>query len=152
MRYYRIASTTAHFLVSPSYRGAWFFAPSVLPIILSNALIVNSEYDNLGVVFLLDRIKELCAKRGITIAELERSCGIGNGIIARWRKSKPSFDRLKKVADFLEVTPEYLLTGEKEKPADQKADGNSEDSILFAAYKAAPENVQEAIRNLLGLK
>lgn len=100
---------------------------------------------------MVDRIKELCKQKGITIAELERKCEIGNGIIARWKKSKPSFERVAKVANFLGVTPEYLLMGEKEKPASD-GDGQSENAILFEAYKSAPENVQAAIRQLLGLK
>ena len=64
---------------------------------------------------MVQRIKDLCREKGITIAELERRCGIGNGIIARWSKSKPSFERLFKVASELETTVEYLQTGEGQK-------------------------------------
>jgi len=74
---------------------------------------------------MVQRIKSLCKGKGITIAELERRCGIGNGIIARWKTSKPSYERLAKVAKELETTVEYLQTGEeqKEKPIPVFEDG-----------------------------
>lgn len=80
---------------------------------------------------MLSRIKELCKAQGLTIAQLERECGIGNGIIARWNKSKPSFDRLKTVANRLGVTPEFLLTGEKENPVSKDEDGWEEEAIML---------------------
>ena len=100
---------------------------------------------------MVTQIKELCEKNNTTIKSLEKELGFGNGTIRRWDERIPSMDRVMKVAEYFNVSVSEI-TGEKEKPADQKADGNSEDAILFAAYKAAPENVQEAIRNLLGLK
>jgi len=44
------------------------------------------------------------------------------------------------------------LYSSKENPPAVSGEGKAEDAILFSAYKAAPKNVQEAIRNLLGLK
>ncbi len=58
---------------------------------------------------ILEKIESLCKRRGITIAKLEKECGIGNGTIARWDKSFPRTDNLKKVADFLGVSIEFLL-------------------------------------------
>lgn len=74
---------------------------------------------------MVQRIKELCKAKGITVAELERRCGIGNGIIARWKTSKPSYERLAKVAKELETSVEYLQTGEgqKEKPTPEAGGG-----------------------------
>lgn len=90
---------------------------------------------------MVDRIKELCKEKGITIAELERSCGIGNGIIARWKKSKPSYERVAKVANFLEVTPEYLLNGEKEKTAPITGSGlSAEHQKLLELFERCNDN------------
>ena len=58
---------------------------------------------------ILEKIESLCKRRGITIAKLEKECGIGNGTVARWDKSFPRTDNLKKVADFLGVSIEFLL-------------------------------------------
>lgn len=68
---------------------------------------------------ILKRIESLCKSRGITISKLEKECGIGNGTIARWNKSFPRTDNLKKVADFLEISIECLVE-EKEKAAGQE--------------------------------
>ena len=57
----------------------------------------------------VDRIKSLCNERGITLAELERNTGIGNGIIARWKSSSPKADSLEKVAVFFSVSTDYIL-------------------------------------------
>lgn len=60
----------------------------------------------------IDRIKEICVGRGIAISRLERDCGFSNGYIRGMKEGKMSAERLKKVADYLGVTSEYLLTGE----------------------------------------
>jgi len=45
------------------------------------------------------------------IAELERAAGLANGTIGKWGKGicNPTAQNLKKVADFLGVTTDYLL-------------------------------------------
>ena len=39
---------------------------------------------------LRDNIKELATQRKISIAELERTLGFGNGSISKWNKQSPS--------------------------------------------------------------
>lgn len=55
------------------------------------------------------KIRSLCVKEGITLAELERKTGLGNGVIARWASSNPRLDSLMKVADYFGVTMDELL-------------------------------------------
>ena len=55
------------------------------------------------------RIKELCDKRGITIAELERDAGIGNGAIKEWENRYPRVDNLAMVAKVLKVSISTLV-------------------------------------------
>lgn len=62
----------------------------------------------------VDRIKELCRSKGISVARLERDCGFSNGYIRGMKDGKMSAERLKKVANYLGVTTEYLLTGDSE--------------------------------------
>ncbi|WP_338543330.1 helix-turn-helix transcriptional regulator [Abiotrophia defectiva] len=45
----------------------------------------------------------------MTIAQLERILDFSGGSIARWDKSRPSVDKLQKVADYFEVSTDYLL-------------------------------------------
>ena len=63
---------------------------------------------------MVDRICEFAHEKGISISALEKTLGLGNGIIGKWRKQSPSCDKLKLVADYLNATIDYLLTGKKE--------------------------------------
>lgn len=55
-------------------------------------------------------ISELCKKKGVSIARLERDLGIGNGTIGRWVKSAPTIDNVRKVADYFGVTVDELIS------------------------------------------
>ena len=58
---------------------------------------------------LLENIQSLCEQHNISIAALERECGLGNATIKKWSTSTPSGDRLVKVADYFNVTVDFLL-------------------------------------------
>lgn len=58
---------------------------------------------------MVEKIKDLCRERGISLWMLERELGIGNGVIARWKKSSPRIDSVKLVADYFGVTVDELL-------------------------------------------
>ena len=78
----------------------------------------------------VERVKAICAERKIAISKLEKDLGFGNGYIGQLRKGTFPADRLAKIAEYLSVTSEYLLTGQEKKPAtlsgdelDQKLEG-----------------------------
>lgn len=58
---------------------------------------------------LFEIVQRLCKSKNITIAGLERECGFGNGTIKKWSVATPSGDRLSKVADYFNVSVDYLL-------------------------------------------
>lgn len=64
---------------------------------------------------IIDNIRELCEKKGVSIWAVERATGIGNGVIARWENSSPRVENLKLVADYFGVTVDELLKGGKKK-------------------------------------
>jgi len=55
----------------------------------------------------------MCKSNNITLAELERSVGFGNGTIGRWDCKRPSVDRVKNVADYFGCTVDELLSDER---------------------------------------
>lgn len=55
------------------------------------------------------KIKDLAYEKGINIAALEREIGLANGAIYKWDKSSPTMDKLKKVADYFNVSLDYFL-------------------------------------------
>lgn len=65
---------------------------------------------------LLDRIRELAKANGTTLWGLEKALGLGNGTIVKWDKSSPSADKLQKVADYFDVSVDYLMGRE---PSDE---------------------------------
>ncbi|ENH96683.1 Cro/CI family transcriptional regulator [Gracilibacillus halophilus YIM-C55.5] len=58
---------------------------------------------------LVERIKKLCDEKKVSFAEVERSTGISNGQIRRWDKSSPKIDNVTKVANYFDVSTDYLL-------------------------------------------
>ena len=57
----------------------------------------------------IDKLAAMCKERGISFRKLEKECGLGNGIIARWKNSSPTVANLKAVADYFGVTVDELL-------------------------------------------
>ena len=56
-----------------------------------------------------DNIKKLCKETDISISQLEKEAGLGNGTISGWKKSMPRIDSLQAVAAVLNVKVEKLL-------------------------------------------
>lgn len=57
-----------------------------------------------------ENIRRLCAERGTNLKQLEKTIGIGNGVIATWgTTSSPRVDTIKKVADFFGTTVDALI-------------------------------------------
>ncbi|MGU3439800.1 helix-turn-helix domain-containing protein [Bacillus cereus] len=56
-----------------------------------------------------DRVKKLAQEQKISISELERKLDMGKNSLYRWKKQTPSSDTLQKVADYFNVTTDYLL-------------------------------------------
>lgn len=58
-----------------------------------------------------DRVRSLCSERGITVKDLERELKLSTGyiIITGKRGSVPSAKRLSLIADYLGVTPAFLM-------------------------------------------
>lgn len=62
---------------------------------------------------IVERIETLCNIKGLSIAALERAVDLSNGSIRRWLINKPSVDKLTKVADYFNVSVDYLLGREE---------------------------------------
>lgn len=83
-------------------------------------------------------IKELVKQRFMTVAQLERTLDLSNGSISKWAKSKPNSEPLEKVADYLNVSTDYLL-GRTDNPAIVKDDtiaGYTSDDLRKMAENA----------------
>lgn len=75
---------------------------------------------------LLGRIKDLCKEKGISHRRLEQELGLGNGAISKWIKSSPSSDIVEKLADYFNVSVDYLLGRIDFRAWDEKYNKNGE--------------------------
>ena len=57
-----------------------------------------------------ENISRLCKDKGLTIQQLEKLAGLGNGSIGKWKTFTPRAESLKAVANVLNVTMDYLMT------------------------------------------
>ena len=102
--------------------------PSTLCIIFEIILIVNSKFENFRIILVIamvERIRELCEKKNLTIQKLEIAAGLSNGSISKWEKSDPKVGSLSAVASILGVSMEYLMYGEQKPPvnSDERSAG-----------------------------
>ena len=66
----------------------------------------------------VDRVKTICKERKIPISRLEKDLGFSNGYGGGGGGGVLPDDRLRAIADYLDVTTQYLMVGDdSEKPA-----------------------------------
>jgi len=58
---------------------------------------------------LVENIRFLCKKVNTSVPKLEKELSFGNGAIYNWDKNSPSIDKLQKVADYFNVSIDYLI-------------------------------------------
>lgn len=63
---------------------------------------------------LYDNVKQAAKSKGYSINRLEQELGFARSYISKFKTITPSADKIQKIADFLGVSSEYLLTGEEE--------------------------------------
>lgn len=69
----------------------------------------------------VERVKAICKERRIAISRLEKDLGFSNGYIGQLRKGVLPDDRLRMIADYLNVTTQFLMTGENSSEAPSPA-------------------------------
>lgn len=97
------------------------------------------------------RINTLLAQKGIQKKDFFSACGITSATFSQWNTGEiksPRKKSLKRVADFLGVSVEYLLYGdgaEKESTPDPKTEG-VDDKIVQFIRSASAEELTEILR------
>ncbi|WP_432702256.1 helix-turn-helix domain-containing protein [Lysinibacillus sphaericus] len=56
-----------------------------------------------------DRLKLLCDEQKISVNMLEEKIGLGKNTLYSWKKKVPTGTNLEKVADYFDVSVDYLL-------------------------------------------
>lgn len=66
--------------------------------------------------FTFEKIKELADKQGISLNKLEEKLGFSRNTIYNMKKSTPNVERVSMIADYFNVSTDYLL-GRTDNPA-----------------------------------
>ena len=84
---------------------------------------------------IVSRINGLLAEKGISKRDFYRDCGITSASYSLWNTGKTT-PRMKNIANYLETTTDYLLTGlgEKEKAPTQEGEREIDDRQMKAAF------------------
>lgn len=100
---------------------------------------------------LYSRIKELANEKSVSLAQIERTLDFSNGVISSWKKSNASQDKIIKVANYFNVSTDYLLGRTNNRKLD-KTDLDIEDALNGAmSYDGKPlsEHDKNIMRDLL---
>nr|DAJ71868.1 MAG TPA: transcriptional repressor DicA [Inoviridae sp.] len=94
---------------------------------------------------IVERIKMKCKEKGTSMNALEKELGFGNGSIRLWDKKEPGSQKVILVAERLDLSLDWLLTG--------KESGNltPEEQILVDTYRQADDrgkkNIMATVEN-----
>ena len=61
---------------------------------------------------MLNKIKELCKRKGISVCRMEEELGLGRGYIGKLGKSSPTLKNVIKIADYLGISICELINRE----------------------------------------
>ncbi|HIF1229293.1 TPA: helix-turn-helix domain-containing protein, partial [Enterococcus faecium] len=76
-----------------------------------------------------ERIKELAKKQGKSLNKVEEDLGYGKNVLYRLKNSNPSTERLQEIADYFDVSVDYLL-GREEKETPKHVDLSENDTVF----------------------
>lgn len=57
-----------------------------------------------------DNVKAICNEKKVTISKMEADLGFPRSSICKWNTNEPSVSKVKKVADYLKVNIERLIS------------------------------------------
>lgn len=103
---------------------------------------------------MIERILELMKEKGVTASELTSSIEINNSAISEWKKgkSKPGTEAIIKIAQYFEISTDYLLTGNDAVESDTKKELTRRDQLVQEIHniiKTVPDDKLEKFKALL---
>ena len=102
-----------------------------------------------------ERVKQLCAQRHLTLAQVNDRASMGKNSIYSWKTSKPGMENLQKVAKVLHTSTDYLLGNTDEVTELSKdnehpfIDISDEESIYSYRGEPVPKEYLDIVRNLM---
>lgn len=97
---------------------------------------------------LYERVSELAKKQGISVFDLADRLNLSRNSIYSWKKSSPKAETLQKVADYFDVSVDYLL-GRTENPNPLKTEEENIPPEYFAIQRKSKKLNQKDQQRLL---
>ena len=120
-----------------------------------------------GVQNMYSIFEQLLQKYGVSTYKVSKDTGIAQSVFSAWKNgiSTPKQDKIQKIADYFNVSVDYLMTGKEKEGGEkyyindetasiaQEIFDNKELRLLFDAAKdAQPDDLQTVHQMLLALK
>ncbi len=111
-----------------------------------------------------ERLNSLIKSKGLSQRKVEIELGFSNGAISKWKKYSPNAEKVQLLAQYFNVSFDYLMTGEEKEAGGYYLNGettkiaqdifeNKELRLLFdTARNAEPEDLRTVHDMLLALK
>lgn len=96
---------------------------------------------------LKERIKGLCKENGISMNQLEKELGFAAGYISKLGKSAPNSTYIGKIADYFNVSIDYLTKGKED--LNDAPIFKKQHMELINLYESLSEEQQVAVINLM---
>ena len=111
--------------------------------------------------------EQLLQKYGVSTYKVSKDTGIAQSVFSAWKNgiSTPKQDKIQKIADYFNVSVDYIMTGKEKEGGEkyyindettsiaQEIFDNKELRLLFDAAKdAQPDDLQTVHQMLLALK
>lgn len=79
---------------------------------------------------LYQKITDACKKKGVTVNTMEKDLGFARSSINKMKQSSPSGDKLAQIAEYLDVSMDYLMGREELSEADKRDIAKSLDQMM----------------------
>jgi len=90
---------------------------------------------------IFERVKELSEKQGKSLQKVSEDLGFSSNYFYRMKKQQPTAEKLKSIADYFNVSVDYLLGRKEAKPMNEPIDlaevANSDDDAIFDSILSA---------------
>lgn len=104
-----------------------FYAKSLIFVLIALRMVDMTVFD---------RVRNLCDERGISINKLEQSLGYSKNTLYRLKTQNPGADKLEEIADYFDVSTDYLL-------------GRTDKKRYYDLTEKDERDIQKEIENIL---
>ena len=127
---------------------------NTIVIIIALSLTVKSYFSFFATTgeIMLERILTLIEHSGLSDTAFSQQVSIGNGIIGKWRsgKQKPTLDAVIKIADYFNVSIDYLVHGNNSEMPSSLTLSETDADWLNLIHQLPPEKQYEFHGELIG--